>query len=411
VSPVRHVASLRALTQTAPAARPPGSWRYSSHLALVLSGGGARGAYHVGVLAGLGERLPGLEFPILSGMSVGAINTYYLAAHPGPLSAAVAGLQAQWDRLTTEGVYRVRTGRLARSALRWAWERASRGRRPVVLHGLADTEPLREFLKACVDPRGISANIAYGRLRSAALSTMSYTTGRSVTFVQGTPDTPLWEGADGLTVGTHLVLDHVMASAALPILFPAVRIGDEFYGDGSVRQTAPLSPAISLGARAILAIGLTTPRAPRPASLGGSRDYPSAAQVMGLLLDAVFLDALEADAEHVDRVNALLAALPADAHPPHGLRSVELLLLQPTRDLSVLAAGRERLLPPSVRRIVRAMGGQREAASDFLGFLLFHPEHTGRLAEAGYEDVRAQWPAIERFFEKLERVTVAGSTP
>ena len=114
MSPVRHVASLRALTQTAPAARPPGSWRYSSHLALVLSGGGARGAYHVGVLAGLAERLPGLEFPILSGMSVGAINTYYLAAHPGPLSAAVAGLQAQWDRLTTEGVYRVRTGRLAR---------------------------------------------------------------------------------------------------------------------------------------------------------------------------------------------------------------------------------------------------------------------------------------------------------
>ena len=261
-----------------------------------------------------------------------------------------------------------------------------------------------------MDPRGISANVAYGRLRSAALSTMSYTTGRSVTFVQGAPDTPLWEQADGVAVATQLALDHVVASAALPILFPAVRIGDEFYGDGSVRQTAPLSPAVSLGARAILAIGLTTPRTPRPASPGDSRDYPSAAQVMGLLFDAVFLDALEADAEHVARVNALLAALPADAHPPHGLRSVELLLLQPTRDLSVLAAGREHLLPPSVRRIVRAMGGQREAASDFLGFLLFHPEHTARLAEAGYDDVRAQWPAIERFFEKLERVTMAGSS-
>ena len=124
MSPVRHVASPRALTQTAPAARPPGSWRYSSHLALVLSGGGARGAYQVGVLAGLAERLPGLEFPILSGMSVGAINTYYLAAHPGPLAAAVASLQAQWDRLTTDDVYRVRSGRLVRSALRWAWERA-----------------------------------------------------------------------------------------------------------------------------------------------------------------------------------------------------------------------------------------------------------------------------------------------
>src|SRR3989454_282713 len=217
MSPVRHVSSPRLLTQTAPAERPPGAWRYTSHLALVLSGGGARGAYQVGVLA-----------------------------------------------------------------------------------GLADTEPLRAFLAQCAHPRGIAANIAYGRLRSVALSATSYTTGRPVTFVQGASDTPTWDRAHGTAVPTALTLDHVMASAALPIVFPAVRIGAEYYGDGGIRQTAPLAPALRLGARAVVAIGLTTPRG--AASTAGPRDYPSAAQALGLLFDAVFLDALEADAERVDRV-------------------------------------------------------------------------------------------------------------
>ena len=406
MSPVRHVSSPRALTQTSPGERPPGAWRYSSHLALVLPGGGARGAYQVGVLAGLAERLPGLEFPILSGMSVGAINTFYLAAHPGPLQDAVAGLREQWDRLTSDEVYRVRPVRLARSMLRWMWQGATGRRRgPAAVQGLADTQPLRAFLTQCIDPRGIAANIAYGRLRSVALSAMSYTTGHPVTFVQGSSETPTWDGAHGSALPTTLTVDHVMASATIPIVFPAVRIGAQFYGDGSIRQTAPLAPALSLGARAVVAIGLTTAR--NTASPARPGDYPSAAQALGLLFDAVFLDALEADAERLDRVNLLLASLPPGGPAPDGLRPVELLLLHPTRDLADLAAGQGQLLPPRVRRIVRALGGQRDAASDFLGFLLFHPIHTSRLVEAGYDDVRAQWPTIERFFERLERAAKA----
>jgi len=402
VSPVRHFPTQRPLTRTEPGERPPGTWRYSSHLALVLSGGGARGAYHVGVLAGLAERLPGLEFPILAGTSVGAINTAYLAAHPGPLAAAVAGLRAEWSRLTSDDVYRVRPTRLASSLLRWAWHGATRRRRdPAAVRGLADTEPLREFLERCVDLRGIAVNVAYGRLRSVALSATSYTTGRSVTFVQGTGDTPTWERAQRIAVRTPLALDHVMASAALPILFPAVRIGDEFYGDGSVRQMAPLAPALHLGARAVVAIGLATPRAAGPHARAGA--YPSAAEAMGLLFHAIFLDALEADAERLERLNRLLAVLPPGAAAPEGLRPVELLLLHPTRDLASLVAGQTRLLPPGVRLMIRALGGHRDAASELLSFLLFHPAHTSRLVEAGYEDVGAQWPLIERFFEKLER--------
>src|SRR2546428_14179933 len=137
---------------------------------------------------------------------------------------------------------------------------------------------------------------------------MSYTTGRSVTFVQGAADTPTWERAERIAVRTRLTLDHVMASAALPILFPAVRIGAEFYGDGSVRQTAPLAPALHLGARAIVAIGLRTPR--RPTSTPRAGDYPSAAEVLGLLFEAIFLDPLEADAERLGRVRLLRSALP-----------------------------------------------------------------------------------------------------
>lgn len=399
MSPVRHVASPLPLTLTGAGERPPGSWRYSSHLALVLAGGGARGAYQVGVLAGLAERLPGLEFPILAGMSVGAINTIYLAAHPGPLPAAVTGLRAEWDRLTSDAVYRVRPTRLARSVLRWAWHGATGQRRgPGAVRGLADTRPLHEFLAQCVDLRGIDANVMHGRLRAVALSATSYTTGRSVTFVQGTADTPIWERVQRIAVRTRLTLDHVMASAALPIVFPAVRIGDEFYGDGSVRQMAPLAPALHLGARAVVAIGVGTPG---PGAGGG--DYPSAAEAMGLLFRAIFLDALEADAERLERLNRLLAVLPPGALVPEGLRPVELLLLRPTRDLRSLAMGQGKLLPPGVRRIIRAMGGQRDEASEFLGFLLFHPEHTARLAEVGYEDVAAQWPVIERFFQTVER--------
>ncbi|OLC04742.1 MAG: hypothetical protein AUH78_07750 [Gemmatimonadetes bacterium 13_1_40CM_4_69_8] len=391
---------------TSPGERPPGTWRYSSHLALVLSGGGARGAYQVGVLAGLAERLPGLEFPILTGMSVGAINTIYLAAHTGPLPAAVAGLRSEWGRLTSDAVYRVRSIRLVRSALRWAWQGAiGRRRDPVAVRGLTDTQPLREFLTRCVDVRGIGANIANRRLRAAALSATSYTTGRSVTFVQGTADTPVWERVQRIAVRTQLMLDHVMASAALPLVFPAVRIGDEFYGDGSVRQMAPLAPALHLGARAVVAIGLATPRT--AASSARAADYPSAAEAMGLLFDAIFLDALAADAERLERVNRLLAALPLDTPPPDGLRPVELLLLHPTRDLGYLAAGQGQLLPPGVRRVIRAVGGHRDAAAEFLSFLLFHPAHTSRLVDVGYEDVKTQWPAIERFFEKLERAAQA----
>ncbi|HXQ29013.1 MAG TPA: patatin-like phospholipase family protein [Gemmatimonadales bacterium] len=383
-------------------AETPGAWRYSPQLALVLSGGGARAAYQVGVLAGLAERLPGLAFPILTGVSAGAINAAYLAAQPADFKTRVAGLQHEWFGLTGERIYRVRGAHLTADAIRSAWSAATgRPRPPVNMHGLLDTQPLREFLTRAVDMAGLDRSISAGRLRALALSASSYTTGVSVTFVHGTADTPTWTRAQRVGIHATLSVEHIMASAALPIVFPAVPLGDDFYGDGSVSQIAPLAPAIHLGAKAIVAIGPTNASLAAAAVPTGT--YPSAAEVLGLLFRAVFLDALEADAERLRRVNRTVAAFPAGTHPVDGLRPIALLLIRPSRELASFAQGNDMLLPRSVRLVVRAIGGDRAAAADFLGHLLFHPNHTSQLANLGYEDVAARWPEIETFFETLER--------
>ncbi len=372
--------------------------------ALVLAGGGARAAYEVGVLAGVAERAPGLEFPIVTGVSAGAINAVHLAAHPGPLAAAVGALRAQWSRLVVERVYRIRPGRLARGLLLGAAHTAlGRGGEAAAVRGLLDMSPLREFLGANLDFAQLDANIAAGRLRAAAVSATSYATGQTVTFVHGPPDAPTWQRALRYAVRSRLTLDHVVASAALPILFPAVRIGDGFYGDGSLRQTAPLAPAIHLGARAILVVTQRSDpeRPPSPPPAPAPREYPALAEVIGLLLHAIFLDALEADAERLERVNRLVTALP-EAQRPDGLRPIRLLMLRPSRDLGALAAGCGVQLPPLVRWLVRGMGGQRATAVDFLSYLLFDPVYTNALTELGYADVRAQWPRIERFLAATE---------
>src|SRR6267154_1306235 len=295
----------------------------SHHLALVLAGGGARAAYEVGVLSAIAELAPGLEFPIVTGVSAGAINAVYLAAHGESLSVAVAALRDHWRQLVVDRVYRIQAWRLARAICRGVVGTVlGTGSQPAV---------------ARVDFRGIDAKIAAGRLRAVALSTTSYASGETVTFVHGSADAPTWRRALRSAVRARLTLDHVLASAALPILFPAVRLGDAFYGDGSVRQTAPLAPAIHLGARAILAITqrsepeVTASPVPTPAL----HDYPTLAEVIGLLLHAIFLDALEADAERIERINRTLARVPAGA-APEDLRPVSLLMLRPSRNLGAL---------------------------------------------------------------------------
>ena len=366
-------------------------------LALVLAGGGARAAYEVGVLSAIADRVPTLEFPIVTGVSAGAINAVYLAAHGAQLSVALDSLRNHWKQLEVQRVYRIHPGHLAWALLRGAaGTLLGRRREEAVVRGLADMSPLRDFLAPQIDFAGIDANIATGRLRALALSATSYASGETVTFVHGAQDVSMWRRALRRAVRARVTLDHLMASAALPILFPAVRIGDAFYGDGSVRQTAPLAPAIHLGARAILVITQRSEPELTAAPMVLQRQYPPVAEVIGLLLHAIFLDALDADAERLDRINRTLARLPAGAMPDE-LRPIRLLMLRPSRDLGALAPESGARLPAVIRWVVRGMGGDRAAGVDFLSYLLFDPAYTSALVELGYADGRANWPRIEEF--------------
>ena len=218
-------------------------------LALVLSGGGARAAYQVGALRAIAECCPDLQIPILTGVSAGAINIAFLAAHPGPLPTAVDDLEAAWKQLYPHQVYRVRPLRIGRSMLRWVMDMLLQRRKgPPAMRGLMDMEPLRRFLLRTMDFGGIQRNIRSSRLRAVALSATCYNTGQTMTFVEGDETLSLWSRHMRVASRERITADHLLASAAIPIVFPAIRLGNLFYGDGSVRQTAPLAPAIHLGA-------------------------------------------------------------------------------------------------------------------------------------------------------------------
>ena len=370
----------------------------NSQLALVLSGGGARAAYQVGVLCAISERHPDLDIPIHAGVSAGAINTITLAAHPGGFAASVRSLKKEWSRLTVQDVYRVRVSGLMRGGFRWVGQRLFNRKGPTVVRGIFDMEPLRAYLGQRVRFDQIEKNVATGRLRAVTLSAACYTSGETVTFVQGAADVPVWERSQRRGVRGILSMDHVIASASIPILFPAVRIADAFYGDGSVRQATPLAPAIHLGADRILGVSMRAGWQVEgsPAEV---THYPSAAQVMGLLFHSIFLDSLDADAERLERINAILRAVPFGAPLLEQLRPIKLLVLRPTLDLGALARPHWRRLPPVIRSLVESIGGQREGASDFISYLLFDPAYTVPLMELGYDDANDQWDKIEEFLE------------
>ncbi len=370
-----------------------------SDIALVLSGGGARAAYQVGVLSAIGEQRPELDIPIHAGVSAGAINTISLAAHPGTFGASVRALKREWSRLTVEDVYRVRMSGLVRGGFRWVGQRVFRRKGSTVVRGVFDMEPLRGYLGQRVKFERIAKKVDTGQLRAVTLSATCYTSGETVTFVQGAPDVPMWERSQRRGVRSQLNLDHVIASAAVPILFPAVRIGEGFYGDGSVRQAAPLAPAIHLGADRIIAISMRSSRQTRERQTEEVTHYPSAAQVMGMLFHSIFLDSLDQDAERLERINGILRSVQAGTPVAGNLRPVKLLVLRPSLDLGALARPHTKRLPTVIRSLVESIGGQRAGASDFISYLLFDPAYTVPLMELGYDDAKEQWERIERFLD------------
>ncbi|MDT8436034.1 MAG: patatin-like phospholipase family protein [Gemmatimonadota bacterium] len=365
---------------------------------VVLSGGGARGAYQVGVMQEIAARRPGIRFPVLTGVSAGAINAAVLAGRAEAPAEALDDLAGTWGGLRTRDVLRSDAVSLAWNALRLVARLGTGGGvlAPQV-RGLVDTSPLFGLLERIVDPDGIERNIEAGRLRAAAVSATSYRTGRTVTFVHAAPDVRLWERARQQAVAARLDAGRVMASAAIPLFFPAAEVEGEWFGDGGIRQGNPLSPAVRLGARRILAVS-SRYRPSRPPRPGDRPDpYPPAGRVAGLVLNSIFLDNLDVDAERLQRINRLVTRIPREHRWRVDERPVRLLVLRPSADLGRMAARHESRLPRAFRFLVRGLDGRSPASSDLLSYLLFEREYLGELLELGRRDVDRNWVRIRRF--------------
>jgi NTE family protein len=373
-------------------------------LALVLTGGGARGAYQVGVLRYLAEEYPDLAPGVLTGVSAGGIIATHLASQQRAFQESVTELTALWRNLRMRDVFRVNPIDLSSRAARWGL-RLVGGGLPGSPHArsLVDTTPLRDLLTRTLraTPDGVIPGIARrldaGALRAVTLTASSYSTGQSVTWVQNVDGCGVltFEHPHRKSLSGSLQVDHVLASSALPFFFPAVNIDGSWYGDGGIRLTAPLSPAIHLGARRIIAVSTRYPRSRREADQPVVRDYPPPAQVAGVLLNAIFLDLLDADAVQLQRINALVDRLPASARG--GMRHVDLLVLRPSRDLGRLANEFEVDLPRGFRFLVRGLGSRETRSNDMLSLLMFQPEYLARLIELGEADARARAAEIGAF--------------
>jgi NTE family protein len=366
-------------------------------LAIVLSGGGARAAYQVGVVRCLARNLPHLRFPIVTGVSAGAINAAFFAAHPGSLFEAASELCDLWAGLEVENIFRVDTPSLARYFTLWASRLVSGGTAMTPnVHGLVDTRPLHVTLQRAsttVDGEiiGIERNLERGTLKAMALTALNYSTGQTVTWVQGSHFEP-WTQPERRSVHARISVDHIMASAALPLFFPAVRLGDSWYGDGGVRLSAPLAPALRLGASRILAISPRYDPSPQEAERPKAPGYPPPAQILGHLMDAIFLDVLDEDVRRLKSLNTLIAKLPPEERG--NLRPVDIQVLRPSRDLGKLASHYEPRLPPAFRYLTRSLGTKETETSDFLSMLMFQGDYLQKLMEIGEEDAEARLPEI-----------------
>lgn len=376
--------------------------RDTGELALVMSGGGARAAYQVGLLRYLARRFPELDVPILTGVSAGAVNAIYLAQHHGTFPQAVQELSQLWGELRTESVFRVDTAALTSTVARTGLRLASGGLlQPGEFRSMVDTAPLRSFLSEALPTvdgviTGVDYNLNRGTLRAVALSATSYTTGQSTVWVQGR-GIANWERPMRRSVHTRMTVDHVLTSTALPLFFPAVRVGSEWYGDGGIRMAAPLSPALHLGARKILTISTRYARTTEEASRHEIEGYPPPAQVLGVLYNAVFLDLIDQDVLRLERMNRLLRRLPEEERD--GLRIVDLMVIRPSCDLASLAHDFEPKLPRIFRFLSRAWGTRETTSPDLLSMVLFEAEYLRRLMDLGEADAEVRADEIEAFLK------------
>ena len=389
---------------------------------LILTGGGARAAYQVGVLAALAQlrRDAGIQalnpFPIIAGTSAGAINAATLACQADDFDSAVDGLVYIWQNIHVDQVYAADSFGVIRTGARWmtmmsvGWALARWKRTHP--KSLLNNAPLGDLLRKWVKLERMPKMLEGGHLHALAISGSSYTSGQHVTFFQTNQEVKPWLRSQRLAVKTELSIAHLMASSAIPFIFPAELLDldghPEWFGDGSMRQSAPISPAVHLGAERILVIGAGRMHEPPGRRTTLVEGHPSMAQIAGHALSNIFLDALAVDVERLQRVNSTLSLLPPEVRDKTPLRPIDVLVIAPSRRLDELAAEHQASLPPAMRAMLRGVGasgtekgeGSTKGASGsaLTSYLLFEPSFTNELINLGMSDTLARRADVQKFF-------------
>lgn len=376
-------------------------------IGLVLTGGGARAAYQAGVLRAISEITGSKEIPfqIVTGLSAGAINGLGIATNAADFKDATQKVWELWAGLQTENVFRANALSFIRIGMRWLRDPGLGGiLRERRSSYLLDTAPLKDLLSQHFDCPSVRAHIASGLLHGFAVSTTNYFSGSAVTFFDGAPSINSWVRNNRLALRTSIHVDHVMASAAIPAFFPPIRIQGSYYGDGCIRLTTPLSPAIHLGADCILAISVRTFRDPSQVLELNQAVYPeviSPADIFGVILNAVFLDSLDTDLERAERINRIVSTFRKNQTEElsYQLRHIPILAIRPSRDLGTVACEKCPDFPVAFRYMMKGLGVSGDKGVDLLRYLSFEGEYTRSLLELGHKDAVNQREKIVTFFE------------
>lgn len=373
----------------------------SPRLGLILTGGGARAAYQVGVLKAVADILPGdcsNPFGIICGTSAGALNATALATHASCLRNGVNLLESVWSSFHTDQVYRTDWPGVLATAGKWLLTMAFGRLKKDMPVSLLDNRPLRQLLGDMLDLPRIQEAIDNGRLQALCITASGYTSGESVSFFQGAPELQSWRRSRRVGVRTPITMDHLMASSAIPLLFQAVRVNREYFGDGALRQLAPISPALHLGAERILVVGVGSQQQPglvRNQSIA----YPSIAQVVGHIMNSSFVDALETDIERLMRINHTVSLIPPEIRAQNSqLKAVDVMVIKPPAEtLDQVAMRHSQRLPRSIRMFVNGSGATQRSGSGVLSYLLFEKEYCNDLMELGYNDTMSRREELLQF--------------